>query len=292
MFLAVLALICEAFATNFEAVGAMYLIILAFFSIMMICIRRVSWCGGVLTLLQWVIAIANVIFALTCPGNWTRNSQQVLVWMKDFVSMTPVDKLVLGVNTTVLQLISTNLLFTIFTIVLIGYAYLQGGRQHPMMLELASLPVASVLTVRLAPILFPMLSPLIKNFATTTRLNSVNFYSPSSYGLFIWSMLIITSSVIVIIAQSRTLIEGGLLASTLGAGIVSRVLMGFSPTIFASGARTFIFLDFALIYCVLKMIRMLDVVESDSRYRVYGQYSLAAVTLVVVLGNILSIGIV
>lgn len=87
MFLAVLALICEAFATNFEAVGAMYLIILAFFSIMMICIRRVSWCGGVLTLLQWVIAIANVIFALTCPGNWTRNSQQVLVWMKDFVSM-------------------------------------------------------------------------------------------------------------------------------------------------------------------------------------------------------------
>lgn len=292
MFLAVLALICEAFATNFEAVGAMYLIILAFFSIMMICIRRVSWCGGVLTLLQWVIAIANVIFALTCPGNWTRNSQQVLVWMKDFVSMTPVDKLVLGVNTTVLQLISTNLLFTIFTIVLIGYAYLQGGRQHPMMLGLASLPVASVLTVRLAPILFPMLSPLIKNFATTTRLNSVNFYSPSSYGLFIWSMLIITSSVIVIIAQSRTLIEGGLLASTLGAGIVSRVLMGFSPTIFASGARTFIFLDFALIYCVLKMIRMLDVVESDSRYRVYGQYSLAAVTLVVVLGNILSIGIV
>lgn len=289
---AALSLMAELFATNFETVAAMYLIILAFFSITMICVRRLSWRGALYILLQWVIAIANIIFILTCPGNRVRNNSEVLTWMKDFASMTSIDKLVLGVNSTVLQLISTSLLFAIFSIVLIGYTWMQGGRRQPFMLGLASLPGTSILLVHLAPTFFPTILPLIKNFSTASGVNSINYYSPSSYIMFIWSMCIIGSSIIVVFTQSKALADGVSLASVLGAGLASRVLMGFSPTIFASGPRTFIFLDFAIIYVLLKMIQIIDADYPHSRFRVYGQFSLAIVTIIAVLGNIIAIGIV
>jgi hypothetical protein len=290
--LALIFLASELFATNFETVAAIYLIMLSFFSISMCCLRRVTLAGFIFVLGQWVIAGMNAVFALTCPGNWVRNDRQVLLWMKDFVSLTPVDKLVMGVNTTVLNLISNDVLFLIFACLLVLYAWRQHASHQQGVLILAIIPIASIAMVRVAPIIYPNVSNLIQQFLINTRVNGVNYYSPSSYLLFAWSMLIVASTLIVLFQSTRTLIEGGLLVTVLASGLVSRMIMGFSPTLYASGTRTFIFVDFALIYCSLIIIESLTESHLNSRLRIAGRYGMMVITIMSMIGNMLSIGIV
>ena len=66
-----------------------------------------------------VVALGNVIFALTCPGNFIRKQEEVGRWMKDFAQWTVVDKLVMGVNTTMHSLFDGNLVFAVFLFVLL-----------------------------------------------------------------------------------------------------------------------------------------------------------------------------
>lgn len=290
--LALLALFSEVFATNFESVAAFYLIILAFFSIAMICFRRVTLKGTLFVGIQWLIAGANATLSLVCPGNWVRNQSQIAAWMPDFVSFSPIDKLVMGVNTTVLQLLSANLIFVIFCVVLVGYTWFHSGTQNKFVLGLSMIPAASVVVVWIAPTFFPTLPTVFKDFTTKTGLSAVNYYSPTSYLVFVWSMLILASIVIVLFNQAESLFQGSLLASVIAAGIASRGLMGFSPTLFASDLRTFIFFDFAMIYCLIQMVATIDRTSLQAGVRRGGEFVLIAVTIIAIIGNFLTIGLV
>lgn len=70
-------------------------------------------------LLQMAIAVGNMIFALTCPGNFIRKQEEIGRWLKDFAQWTVVDKLVMGVNTTMHSLFDGNLVFAVFLLVLL-----------------------------------------------------------------------------------------------------------------------------------------------------------------------------
>ena len=51
-----------------------------------------------------------------------------------------------------------------------------------------------------------------------------------------------------------------------GAGLVSRLIMGFSPTIFVSTNRTFVMMEFACLICTLLIWQEL-VKNADKKYK-------------------------
>lgn len=286
---ALVALAAELFATNFETLIVMYGIILGIFSLTMLVSRRITKLGVFYTVMQWGVLLVNLAWVLACPGNWRRNGIEIATWMKDFGSLSVVDKFVLGVNTTALQLVSKNLIFVLFSVLLIAFAFTKAHGKLSFSVAIAAIPFVSVLAVQLAPTFFPYMARLIKQFSGTTRVNSTNYYSPGNFLIFVFGMIVITAMITEVFDLAPTLIDGIVVSGVLGSGMLTRIAMGFSPTLYASGDRTFLFLDFALIYCMIRMISWFNQAKPDIKIVRMGKAGLYSVAMIAIIGNLLSI---
>lgn len=112
-------LLLELFATNFETFGMMYACILLWYIGNLWYEKKIKLKKVCFWLLQMAIAVGNMIFALTCPGNFIRKQEEIGRWLKDFAQWNVVDKLVMGVNTTMHSLFDGNLIFAVFLLVLL-----------------------------------------------------------------------------------------------------------------------------------------------------------------------------
>ena len=85
-----------------------------------------------------------------------------------------------------------------------------------------------------------------KKYVNPTNYNSLAVYIP-----FIIFMISATALLLAIIELFDDEKKAFFACAVIVSGIMSRLTLGFSPTVFASGKRTFIFLDFAIIYILV-----------------------------------------
>ena len=247
-----LYMLCELFSTNFETFSVYYFVILGYFTVNMIIERKFTVKYAILTVIQFIISIWNIYLTLTCPGNWVRGSEEITKWMIDFPSYTFVDKISLGVVDTTSKLIQSNLLF--FILVLLIFIITIKKRESIIVTALSAIPVVSIsLITFLAPLSKSYFALYEQLFITTRIVNPMTYTSFIPYLAFVFFMLIITVCVVMILNLAKDLKSGILLMFILSVGFATRAILGFSPTIFASSYRTFIFLDFSIIYCIVKL---------------------------------------
>ena len=272
-------MICELFSTNFETFSVYYFVILTFVTVVMFLEHKHTLKSIVLIGIQYLISIGNIYLALSCPGNWIRSTEEITKWMIDFPTLTTVDKIVLGFEDTVSKLIQTNLLFLLFVALI--FVIVLKKKSSIVKIVATSIPVVSVMLITVFSTLTDTYFSSFKlMFQKAININPMNFNSPLPYITFTFFMVIMTVVVVTLLESGKDLKSSILMVVVFSIGLATRVIMGFSPTLYASSLRTFIFLDFSVIYCIVKLIDdNKELFVNEYKYEKY----ISAVGLVIIL---------
>lgn len=200
---------------------------------------------------QTLIIIASLIFILTCPGNYARNNEEISNLFKDMNMLSFLDKVGLGFTSTMGLIIGKgNIVYAMFTMLIAVYIF-SNYKEETLYKVIAIIPFLSILLMYyLSPItdnMFHFVVSFRKLVATEGLILSPATSNNMLYVVpVVFSFVNFISIVLSILLIFKTLNNNVALIVFL-AGLASRLLMGFSPTIFSSGERTMIFFEFAMI---------------------------------------------
>lgn len=200
-------------------------------------------------LVQTILAICSIIFILTCPGNYIRQQDEMRRFA-GFEMLTFLDKFVLGFTATLGEIIaSQDIVYTLLTALLAIYIF--SNYKEKLYRVIAIIPLISILVLgHLSPITFGMF-PELEKFYELIIVEDVMLTTANCNDLYYALPIIFAFTNFISIGMSLTLLSKkysqNLPVLIYLAGLASRIVLAFSPTIFVSQTRTMIFLDFAMI---------------------------------------------
>lgn len=199
---------------------------------------------------MFICNLASAVYTFLCPGNYVRKDLEIIDCFPTFGMMDLKDKIDVGYATAIRYLfLQTNvpvILVCIMFVVLIWSKY-----EKPLMRTVAVIPIA--ITLIMGP-LCTVFSQVFKSFYLLKEsLSPYGLFTPGNAG----EILPFIEFAIGALALGSLIIEIFLLADTMecflaafvviAAGIMSQIVLGFSPTIWASGSRTCAVMEFCII---------------------------------------------
>lgn len=237
----VLYAVAAVYSANMEQMSAVLLAVSGC-SILYFISQKMPVKSYISSIVCCVISIAEFAFILTCPGNAARKSQEIINWMPNFETYSFIDKVNMGFVDTMQHLVSSgNLMFLAFVLVLAIVVFLK--TKNTLFRCVAVFPV--VLNVILVffrdtlEVYLPTFSKLMEKSAFITGRNyylAANYLPTVIYFAIVGCMLV---SLVVVCDSIFELFGQGLL---LALALATRVIMGFTPTIYVSQERTFLYL--------------------------------------------------
>lgn len=201
-----------------------------------------------------IIALASLIFILTCPGNDIRLNSEIKNWYPEFSKYGLLEKLYLGIVPTLNIFISNKIVLIIFISILSYSTYIYSKRNFDKMLSIIIFSITLMITC-LKEILLNMFPNINYLFNTLEYQGISSENTRLNISLFIFGVLFIISIVymLFVIFKKKKLLPIFIFI----AGVCSRLIIGFSPTVFASANRTAIFLYMAIIISILFILEKL-----------------------------------
>lgn len=216
--------------------------------------QKINW----FMITQSIISIAGVMFIITCPGNYIRKLAEIGRWFPDYNNISLLRKIELGFSSSLFEFImNRNLIFTMFCVILLLCMVI--SNKNKLFRSIASIPLISGLVFGIFSKFFGEIFPGIldiKNsmtpYGTGIILSSVKTWIPDLI-LIIVCLSVLFSLYIIFDDKKYALLN--IFIILLGFG--SRFLIAFSPTIWASGSRTFLPMYFSLIICSVLLYQVL-----------------------------------
>ncbi len=199
---------------------------------------------------QLMLSFAIIIFTLTCPGNTSRTTSETNYWLPDYAKYTLFDKIFNGIVTAFCFYFNfpTLILCTLLAIT-------------PFILKKQWLcKLVSIIPFIIYSILFVIKSQWFDFFAKINTM--INQSYQLEKGLF--AILLLLGAIVFFATMVASIYmnledknDKYLFSLILMAGVASRIIMGFSPTVFASFTRPYIFMFFAMIIIIYKLIQII-----------------------------------
>ena len=199
---------------------------------------------------QTILVIASLIFILTCPGNAARTETEIKNQFKDFEMLTILDKIGLGLTSTMGLIIKNgNVVFALMSMLIAVNIFL--NYKEKLYRIVALVPVFSILTLsyfvkninEVFPYFATLRGMLIKEEMILTAGNCNNLFNVVPVVFASINFICIIMSLLLMYKNLKN--NTALLVFLIG--FASRLIMGFSPTVFLSGERTMLFFEFAMI---------------------------------------------
>ncbi len=199
-----------------------------------------------------LISVLMLVWALTCPGNTARSAQEVLTWLPEYATLNLFGKIELGFSSTAKTLFLERNIFVLrFCIVLTVAVWLRERRLWARLLSL--LPLAFVAIFGTFADRFAGLPPVALLRASVGKLGTGLGLSPMTWipdliFLAVFALLIL--SVWFAVKDRKRF---GFYFFVLALGAASRMVMGISPTVWASGKRSgaFLYAAMAVVFAAL-----------------------------------------
>ena len=204
--------------------------------------RKVHW----FTILQEVIALAGLTYILTCPGNANRTVLEIERWFPHFAEFSLFNKIELGYSRAMYEFVmKQNILYMLFcaTLTLAVFVYnknifLRLVSVIPFAVSLLMGPFVSIVQNSLP--FFERMRKALTVFGT-----GFAFASPRTWLPVLFVTAIAACIIISLWAVFKNTPMALFTIAVLGIGLATAVAMGFSPTVWASEERTFIFMYMA-----------------------------------------------
>lgn len=221
---------------------------------------------------ELLLCVMSFIYIITCPGSKSRALMEQSKWIIDYTTLNFVDKLHRGITSTMSIYIGIpNVLFTITTVLIV--LCVEKKYRNKFYTIIASIPITFVLAFGLfrniTYELFPNLI-IMKPFDIFFNSHDFNYITAENYdkiASYIPTMIILLTIFALMI--SIYLIFGNTMKSIVliiigVGGILTRVIMGFSPTLYSSSTRTYIILYFViLIYALSCYLELEKYIKKD-----------------------------
>lgn len=224
----IISFICIIFACNQEQ---MCCVMLAFI-IICFCIRTFQKKNNKVFLIPFIICILMGILHIICPGNSMRQISEMQTWYPAYQNFDVLDKISIGIISTVTAILFD---FRIIYIAFIGMLILYTN-YLPLNKKL-SYVVQFILACFIFINIYPFDSTQLMFYSKAQEsivITFMNFVLP----VLLFSLLI--SIVIYLILKTKNKYNYMFVLLFLS-GICSRLILGFSPTVYASGKRTVIY---------------------------------------------------
>lgn len=201
---------------------------------------------------QFVLVLSELLVILTCKGNYIRKLQEAERWMKEYVNFTFWDKISIGVSDTINGLFAGNSFLCLLFAIVVCMAVYTGTREL-FLRCIALLPVLFMISVRFLPDIlkqeFGYLEDYWEHMPTLRQNDFFHMEQEEAIGLCIW-LAVFICLIISIYMTCENFREMVFYSVVLGSGLATRIVVGFSPSIYVSGIRTFYFLDILIIVCM------------------------------------------
>ena len=200
-------------------------------------------------IIQLLVCTANIIYVAIHPGHILRNLEQTIVYFPNFGMMSLMQKIKLGAGATAAHYISLpNLMFMALCSVICICVFVK--YKNVFYRIIAAIPFAISVCSLFGPIIyriFPKLESIIIYDGAPLSIQTMDelrYYIPVIISICAFGFIAI--SLYLIFENSK---KSPVLILIFFTGIVSRMLLSFASSLYASGPRTFIFLYFAFIVC-------------------------------------------
>lgn len=201
-----------------------------------------------------LIALASLIFIATCPGNATRSAVETAAHNPVYKYANFFDKIYMGIVSTMSILLS-NLLILLALISSL-FIFIIRKKENIFDKVIGNILLFIILIIgalKIDTIVYKK-SLLLFNYASDAK-HAFLFDIKHILALLISVLFIGTVIYILVKLLKRASV---LPIIIILAGCASRVMMGFSPTVFVSGSRTMIFMYFSLLLVIIYLFNSIS----------------------------------
>ena len=205
-----------------------------------------------ITIILYGIIILSLILVITCPGNISRNIQEEQRWYPGFSNLSLLTKVENGVTSMMDYVVQSGRILFFALLILISYTIWQKNKNT--FLRLIGLSPL-ILTI-----IYKEVYRILIEYEKTTFMQESTLYLIFKLGIYISILVLIGVCLYIIfkkINQNKNMFYISLI--TYISGIASRLVMAFSPTIYASGERTCFF--WYISFCILIIL----ILETDNK---------------------------
>lgn len=232
-------IICLIYGTNIEQMMVIdvgcYTVAIIYFILKKINVK--------LILVNFCVTIMSVVNFWICPGNSGRKLEEEANWFPTFSMLNSVDKVDVGLFTTLRNIFLDNsFLFILIIIVMMTFIINKkyGEKKYKY---IAFFP--TIVLMLLGPfknfliLFFPHISGIYNEWSEYGLFTVDNAKGISAYVIYLVLMVILLNILLLIILVSNSIEDLIVYVTILALGLISRIAIGVSPTIYASGTRTF-----------------------------------------------------
>ena len=207
--------------------------------------KKVNW----FLLFGFLFSALSCVFIVTCPGNFVRRASEVNTWFPDFDSIGFFQKLEVGYFSTWFEFImKPNFVFLAFSTALSLCVFLE--RKKWFLTFVSFVPLASsILFGFFAEEVGKFFPALAEISFTLTQYRTSPSCEFNKWLLGILVFLIFLSIVVSLYFLFDDKKMSWFLIFIIFLGFGSRMVMSFSPTIWASSVRTYIFMYMSFVFC-------------------------------------------
>lgn len=237
-----------------------------------------------------ILILANLLFIFTCPGNSKRKVSEIQTWFPEFATFNIIDKAQLAINSMMRYIvIKGRIVFMVMTAVIMYAVFITNKskifRTIAVVQFIGSIPL-NIVNKFIPQGLFAV-KDTINQFGLEKLVIDSNTYSNVLLYLMLLYYVIILGCIIVsLYGIFKNTNKSIISISILMLGLVSRLVMGLSPTVFASAERTTIFLYTAFIILIVYIINYL---KENQKNIIPIYYGTIAASLVSYIRNVMSI---
>ncbi|EKK5500985.1 TPA: hypothetical protein ACG1T0_003583 [Enterobacter hormaechei] len=180
---------------------------------------------------------------LTAPGNVIRLHSEIVNWMPDFTDYSIFYKLSVGVDRISNQINShDNFLF--FITCVSSVAFLIKGKDF-CLVKAAMMSILSIKALTFLLSFYPdtMLSRAIR---FEDYISSATWRYPIVYITYFTNLLALSSILLTCMLASKNIKDATLISMVMLCGVLSALMIGFSPTAYASGTRVMFLFDVSI----------------------------------------------
>lgn len=227
------------------------------------------------------LVVLSFLLIVTCPGNYVRKTEEIATYYMDFQTLGLFDKISLGLTSTVNNLLlNTNLVFFVFS--LISAVYLFRKYKNNLYRAIALIPLVACLIFGVGKDIVGKVYPYFGIFCETLNtqqamLTPENYLNFINFVPLILAFVVLGSVALNILVIFKNL-ENNFAILIYGLGLMSRIALGFSPTVFASTDRTFLFFEFALL--MISILIWQEFMKETDKTQVKARTNLATVIAV------------
>ncbi|MEI8199508.1 MAG: DUF6056 family protein [Eubacteriales bacterium] len=242
------------YAANQEQMCAILLAVYPAFTIYLFLKKRLRS----YMILQSLISVASLVFIFTCPGNFARKSQEIGNWFPQYDGISFIHKIEMGFSSSLFEFImKPNFVFAVFCGTL--FLCMLISHKDTKYRIIAAVPFVSCLIFGVFSESFGGLFPkIIAVKRSMTELGTVADWT--SWRSWVPDILLLSICLCILFSlynvfKNKNYSILSIFIILLGFG--SHMIMAFSPTIWVSGERTYIFMYFSFMICTVFLYQMI-----------------------------------